>query len=183
MDIDLGSKIRTIRKKLNLSISELSEKTKLSTGLISQIERNMVTPSVTSLYKIAKGLDVSIAYFFDEDNKADLNPIVKRNNRKKIKTSNSNAIYESLTPDMNRKIEFLYITLEKDDSSHKDLISHEGEECGIVIEGKLLVKTTKGDYILEEGDSISFDSTIPHRYINIGDKVCKSIWAMTPPSF
>lgn len=183
LNIDIGSKIRLLRKDLNMSITDLAKSAELSTGLISQIERNIVVPSVASLWKVAKSLNVSIGYFFDEENKAAVNPIVKRENRKKIMTSNSSAIYELLTPNLNRKIEFLHIILEKDDSSTKELITHEGEECGIVLEGKLLVKTANGDYILEEGDSIYFDSTIPHRYINIGDKTCTSIWAMTPPSF
>ncbi len=183
LNIDIGSKIRSLRKNLNMSITDLARETELSTGLISQMERNIVVPSVASLWKVAKSLDVSIGYFFDEENKVTVNPIVKKKNRKKITTSNSNAVYESLTPDLNRKIEFLYITLEKDDSSTKELITHEGEECGIVLQGKLLVKTANGDYVLEEGDSIYFDSTVPHRYVNIGDKTCISIWAMTPPSF
>lgn len=183
MDIDIGSKIRSLRKDLNMSITDLSKASHLSTGLISQIERNIVMPSVASLWKIAKTLNVSIGYFFDEEDKVSINPLVKKDNRKKIVISNSNAVYELLSPDLNRKIEFLCITLEKDDSSTKELINHEGEECGVVLEGRLLVKTTNGDYILEKGDSIYLDSTIPHRYINIGDTVCVSIWAMTPPSF
>jgi len=183
LNIDLGTKLRKIRKDLSLSISDLAKKTELSTGLISQIERDMVVPSVASLWKIAKALDVSIGYFFNEDKKLPIDPIVKRGNRKKIVTSSSNAIYELLTPDLNRKIEFLYITLDKDDCTGKELIKHEGEECGVVIQGKLLIKTENGDYILEEGDSIYLDSTVAHRYINIGDKSCVSIWAMTPPSF
>lgn len=183
MNIDIGSKIRELRKKNNMSIVELAEKTNLSTGLISQIERNIVVPSVVSLWKIAKELNVSIGYFFDEENKKNLNPIVKKDERKKIITANSNAIYELLCPDLNRKIEFLYITLMPGDSSTKELITHDGEECGIVIKGKLLIKTKFEEYILEEGDSIYLDSTIPHRYINIGNDICISIWAMTPPSF
>lgn len=183
LNIDIGSKIRQLRKSKNISIAELAEKTDLSVGLISQTERNIVVPSVVSLWKIAQGLDVSIGYFFDEEERKAKNPIVKKNNRKKIVTTNSNAVYELLSPDLNRKIEFLYITLEPRDSSTKELISHEGEECGIVIKGRLLVKTETEDYILEEGDSIYFDSNIPHRYVNIGEQQCISIWAMTPPSF
>ena len=68
-------------------------------------------------------------------------------------------------------------------TNSQDLISHEGEECGIVLKGKLLIKTEKKDYILEEGDSIYLNSTIPHRYINIGEVPCESMWVMTPPSF
>lgn len=183
MEINIGEKIKKLRKEKGMSIAELAEQSQLSPGLISQIERNIVTPTIVSLWKIAQSLQVSIGYFFDEDIKDLPNPVVKKNNRKKMIISNNSAIYELLSPDLNRKIEFLYITLKAGDYSSKDFVTHEGEECGIVIKGRLMVKMKDKEYILEEGDSIYFDSTIPHRYINIGDEECISIWAMTPPSF
>lgn len=183
MEINIGEKIKELRKEQGMSIAELARKAELSSGLISQIERNIVTPSIVSLWKIAQSLQVSVGYFFDEDIKDITNPIVKKDERKKILVSNNNAIYELLSPDLNRKIEFLYITIKPGDYSSKDFVTHEGEECGIVIKGRLMVKMKDREYILEEGDSIYFDSTIPHKYINIGEEVCESIWAMTPPSF
>lgn len=183
MDIEIGSKIRELRKSKNINITELSKNTGVSTGMISQIERNMAVPSVASLWKIAKSLDVSIGYFFEEEEGEKINPIVKVNQRKRIKTKNTNATYELLGPDLDRKIEFLYITIEPGKASNSELIKHEGEECGIVIKGRLMVKTEENEYILEEGDSIYLNSTIAHRYVNIGDGDCVSIWAMTPPSF
>lgn len=183
VNIDIGSKIKNIRIKKNLSIAQLAKKSDLSPGLISQIERNSVNPSIASLWKLANGLDISIGSLFDEEEKHKTNPIVRKNERKRILTSDSNATYELLSPDLNRKIEFLYIRIKPNDCTNKELVTHEGEECGIVLRGRLMVKTAKGDFILEEGDSICFDSTIPHRYINLGDEECISIWAMTPPSF
>lgn len=184
MNIDIGSKIREIRKSKQLSIAELAEMTGLSTGIISQIERDLVTPSVVTFWKISKALEVSIGYFFDEEEeKQTPSPVVRRDERKTIKTSNSKALYELLSQDLSRKIEFLYITLQPGDPSSDGLVTHEGEECGLVLKGRLLVKMEHEEYILEEGDSIYYDSTIPHRYVNIGDEVCESVWAMTPPSF
>lgn len=182
MDIDIGSKIRRIRKNRRLSIAELAKKSETSTGMISQIERNMVMPSVTTLYKIAKTLDVSIGYFFDEESK-EVSPLVKKDDRKKLVIDEAHGIYELLTADLERRIEFLSITLVKGESKMNELLSHTGEECGIVIKGKMMVKLGDKEYIMEEGDSIGFDSSIPHRYINIGEEECVSIWAMTPPTF
>ena len=129
MNIDIGAKIREIRKSKNLSIAELAEKTGLSTGIISQIERDLVTPSVVTFWKISKALEVSFGYFFDEEeaDKAPLSPVVKRAERKTIKTSNSKALYELLSHDLNRKIEFLYITIKPGDQSSTGLVTHEGE--------------------------------------------------------
>lgn len=182
-NIDIGSKIRCLRKEQNMSIADLAKKTNLSSGIISQIERNIVAPSIVTFWKISNGLGVSVGSFFDENESSNFSPVVKKNMRKSISVSNSNAFYELLSPDLNRKIEFMYITIKEGEESSGDLVVHEGEECGLVIKGRLLVKTAENEYILEEGDSIYFNSTIPHRYINIGNDTCESVWAMTPPSF
>lgn len=183
MDIKIGEEIKRLRKEKGLKISDLATKSNLSAGMISQVERDMVSPSISTLWKITQALNVSIGYFFDEEPKTDTSLIVRRNERKKISASNNNAMYELLSPDLNRKIEFLYITIKPGDSSSLELLTHEGEEGGIVIKGTLKILMEDKEYILNEGDSIYFDSTIPHRYVNIGEEICESIWAMTPPSF
>ncbi len=182
--IEIGLKIRQLRKSKQMNISDLAEKTGLSTGMISQIERDMVVSSVVSLWKIAKALEVPIGYFFDEEKK-DPQMVVRKESRKKIITQNTDGVYELLSPDLNRKIEFLMITLEPNESKNpaKDMLSHEGEECGICIEGQVLVQIDDEEYYLEEGDSIYFDCARKHRYLNVSDKTCVSIWAMTPPNF
>lgn len=76
------------------------------------------------------------------------------------------------------------ITIEPGESTSKhEKLSHDGEECGIVIKGSVLVKLDDEEYILNEGDSIYFDSSRKHLYMNVGDEVSVSIWAMTPPTF
>lgn len=179
--MQLGEKIRELRQSKSINLEQLSEMTKLSTGLISQIERDLVGPSVASLWKIAKALEVPIGYFFDEEPKA--YPIVKKNMRKKILLPNSNTTYELLSPDLKRKMEVILVRIEPGECNTDDLVRHEGEECGYVISGKLKIKCGSDEYILEEGDSIYFESSIPHRYVNIGDQTSVSIWSMTPPSF
>ncbi len=183
MDINIGEKIKKLRKERKMNISDLAKAAELSSGSISQIERNMVTPSIVSLWKIAQSLNVSVGYFFEENEKKNISPVVKKNNRRRILISNNNAVYELLSADLNRKIEFLYITIKPGDYSSKDFVTHEGEECGLVIKGRLMVKMENEEYILEEGDSIYFDSNIPHRYVNVGEETCESVWAMTPPKF
>ncbi len=183
MDIDIGKKIRDLRTRSGLSIKELAASAEVSTGLVSQVERDLVMPSVTVLYRIAKALSVNVGYFFDEEAVVRSNPVVRKNERKRLVIDGTNGIYELLSPDTHQNIEFLYIVLKAGEPSNVDLMSHEGEECGYVLKGHLLVKVGADEYYLGEGDSISFDSTIPHRYVNIGDRECVSIWAMTPPSF
>lgn len=179
--MDLGQKIRTLRQKQKISIEQLSQKTGLSKGLISQIERNITGPSVASLWKISKALNVTMNYFFDEfDN---FNQVVRKNERKKIMMKKANRTYELLTPNLKNNIEMLWIEIEPNQSNAEELISHEGEECGVVIRGTLRILSGNDIYDLNEGDSIYLDSTIPHRYLNLGKKTSISVWAMVPPSF
>lgn len=179
--MEFGAKIRKLRQEQSISIEQLAEMTKLSTGLISQVERNITGPSVTTLWKIAKALNVSINYFFDEYEEMDC--VVRKDKRKKIILPNSKITYELLSPNLKGKIEHLLVEIEPGEYNTKELICHEGEECGYIIKGTLKVKLGDKEYILEEGDSIYFDSSIPHRYINVGNEKVISLWAMTPPSF
>ncbi|HBI94201.1 MAG TPA: XRE family transcriptional regulator [Terrisporobacter glycolicus] len=185
MNIDIGKKIRELRKSKNFSIIDLSKESGLSTGLISQIERNMVVPSIKVMWKIANVLEVNIGYFFDEDDEnIEEKIVVRKDHRKSINTNDSTKSYELLMPNLNNKsIEFILITLDKETKINKELVSHKGEECGYIIEGKMKIILENKEYILEKGDSFYFDSKIPHVYENYGDETCVLVCAMTPPSF
>lgn len=179
--MELGVKVRELRQRQKISIERLAEMTGLSKGLISQIERDITGPSVASLWKISKALNVTMNYFFDDFE--EYNPIVRKNERKKIQLKNSSRVYELLCPDLKKNIEMLMIEINPGESSTEDLISHAGEECGIVISGTLRILWGEKVYDLEQGDSIYLDSTTPHRYVNMGEELSVSIWSMVPPSF
>lgn len=179
--MELGDKIRSLRLKQKISIEQLSAKSGLSKGLISQIERDITGPSVASLWKISRALNVTMNYFFDEYD--DFNQVVRKDERKKIMMKNGDRTYELLCPNLKNQIEMLWIEIEPNDSNSEELISHDGEECGIVLKGSLRILSGDKIYDLNEGDSIYLDSTIPHRYVNVGTELSVSVWAMTPPSF
>ena len=178
---EIGSKIRKLRKSKKMSIAQLSEISNLSTGLISQVERNKVVPSINAMLKIVNALGVTMGYFFDE--KKDIATIVRKDERRIIVTDDKSRIYELLNPTHNRKIEFILIKLNGCINRKEDAISHEGEECGYVIKGSMVVIIEDKRYVLHEGDSIYFDSSKPHVYESYDDDECISIWAMTPPSW
>lgn len=177
----VGEKIRSLRKSKNLSIAQLSVITGLSTGLISEIERDRVVPSITAMLKVVNALEVTMGYFFDEEK--DKPTILKKDERRIIVTNDKSRFYELLAPTVNRKIEFILIKLNGCNHKMDDAISHNGEECGYVIKGSMVAIIEGEKYILHEGDSIYFDSTKPHIYENYDDNECISIWAMTPPSW
>lgn len=183
MEVNVGFKIKKLRKKYNMTIADLAKEAEISSSMISQIENGKVIPTITVMWKIAQALKVNIGYFFDEEVPKGINPVVKRESRKKISVGTSDRTYELLVPNLNREIEFMMITINGNDVHHDDFLVHEGEECGLILKGMLKVVIGNKEYVLEEGDSIAFKSNIPHRFENASDEECVSVWAMTPPTF
>lgn len=179
-----GNKIRTLRKNKNMSIKDLAEKSELSTGLISQIERDLVSPSVNAMSRIVQALDSSMGEFFDEEFAKESPMTLREGGRKQISMPDSNSICEVLSPTDHRMVEMVLMRLLPSTGDEPIRMStHEGEECGYILKGKMTVYIEDEIYELEEGDSFYLESTKPHQYINLGEEECISIWAMTPPSY
>ena len=190
----LGKKIRFQRKSQFLTLAQMAKGCNLSPSFLSQIERDQATPSVTALYAIADVLGVPIASFFtepnsNEDNDSDVSlykqssaKIVRGNQRKTLIYPDSNIRNELLTSDLKGAIQMMWIVMPPGTDSGTEPFVHDGEECGIILQGKL--ETWVGDekFILEPGDSIYHSSEIPHRSKNIGDTDVYMVVAKTPPS-
>lgn len=178
---DLGMKIREKRLEQNMSIKELASRTGLTSGFISQIERNMTEPSITSLRKVAEALDVAVFYFFiDEVNN---NSVVRKEERQKLTFPNSHLVYELLSPDLNRQMEMFFATLESGAVTCDEPLSHNGEEVILVLKGTMEITIGSDTNVLEEGDSIYYFANIPHRIVNIGNNDLEFVSTITPPRF
>ncbi|WP_010283057.1 helix-turn-helix domain-containing protein [Bacillus timonensis] len=180
--MNLGEKLKEIRKEKRLTIADLAQKTGLSNGYLSNVERNLNSPTIESLRKIVDALSISLVELFQDEDEG--TGVVRKDERVTIVKSNDNSIiYELLSPSRNKSLEAMLLKLQPGAESGEFPHTHKGEDFGFIISGKLMYKVGDNTYILEEGDSIYFDSTIPHRYKNIGDTECISIWVVTPPSF
>lgn len=189
--MEVGKKIRELRLAKNMTLKELSTKADVSMSLLSVVERNRSTPTVRTLDRIVNALGTTVSQVCsDEENsktaKADQKPkvsIIHRKDRKKLLLGpeRAKAHYELLTPDYRRKLQVMYIhfPVGKKGSS----ITHEGEECGIILEGSLKAYIGDQTFVLEEGDTIYLDSSIPHRWENIGETEVRAFWINTPASF
>jgi len=175
-----GTKIRLLRKEKKLSLKELADKSGVSVATISQIERGNADPTMTTFYKICRALNVTIASMMADDSVQDR--VVRKDNRKTMFLPNSKIKYQSLTSGLKDNLEMLLIEIGPKQKDRQG-ITHIGEECGYVVKGQLVVILGEKEYVLEEGDSIYFNSMIPHRFINRQDETSISIWAMTPPTF
>jgi transcriptional regulator with XRE-family HTH domain len=192
--MQIGEKVKDLRLVHRITIKELSQKSGVSKSLLSQIERNISVPTVTTLQKIASAFGMPISHMFPENNgavhegapkesdtKVKGLRVVRRGHRKKI-VMPWGGLYEMLCPDLRHKIEFIYLHYPVG-AKAQEFYSHEGEECGVVLEGEF--KGVIGDetVVLGPGDSIYYDSSIPHRWQNVGETEVQAIWAITPPSF
>ncbi len=175
----IGRTIRKIRLEKGMTVKELAQKTNLSASLISQVERGLITPSIPTMVKISNAVGMPLVSFFLGIHG---NPVIKKGDRKKLFLPSSGVAFQLLSPEESRKIEFLLIEIDGKDSNY-ELVSYAGEKCGYVIKGSMEIILGDKKYYLEEGDSIFFQSTIPHRFKSSNGEKTISIWAITPPSF
>lgn len=183
MEFSIGTRLKELRKTKGMSITELAERSGVSTGLISQIERNLVVPSVVNLYRIAQALGTDVNYFFETSDSRTAT-ITRRGEHKKMITDQGHGIYELFTSSrLGHVLDLVRVTLKGGESYSHEMVTHEGEECGIVLKGTMTVLLDGKEYRLHEGDSIYFKSTIPHKCLNNDEEDCVSVWAMTPTFF
>lgn len=180
--LQIGSRLRRLRKERHMSLSVLSERSGVSTGLISQIERDLVAPSVVSLYHIAQALDTDISYFFAGPSTG--YTLQRKGAHRIIMTNGDLDQHEMLTSSrQDRALDMLCLTLRGGESYNRECISHQGEECCYVLSGELTILIDDEELVLKPGDSLHFSSKHPHLYLNCGKEDCVSIWAMTPKFF
>ena len=167
----VGSKIKGIRETKNITIEEISERSGLSAEQIISIESDQNLPSLGPLIKIARALGVRLGTFLDDND--DLGPVVcraaDRERERTISFSNGasdarkNMEYHSLAKQKSgRHMEPFIIDVAPSEDKDFKLSAHEGEEFIYVLEGKLEIEYGKEKYVLNEGDSIYYDSIVMH---------------------
>jgi transcriptional regulator with XRE-family HTH domain len=177
-----GAMIRRMRKSQNLTLADFSEKTGLSLSFLSQVERGIINPSIISLRKIARNLGTTLSSFFDES-ESTKGPVVKKEERRVLVNTDSRLIYQLLSSDNNRRIEFLLSRLEIGSASAESPMAHKGDEAGLVLQGECLFELGDDKYDLKEGDSIYIVENTPHRFINTGNIPLIIVSAISPPGF
>ncbi len=179
----LGEKIRSMRLEKHMTLRDLSRKSGCSLGFLSQVERDKVSPTISSLRKISDALDTNIISLFEEE-KSINSIVVRKAHRGKFENKRSKVKYELLRPQFSdTTIEALYMYLEPGAKSGAEPHTHDGEELVIVIKGRLKIEVGSKNYLLEVGDSAVYKSNIPHRWMNPWDKTTEVIWVNHPPTF
>ena len=178
---DIGEKIKRRRQKLGLTQEELAARTELSKGFISQLERNLTSPSIATLMDILEVLGVDISDFFarDEDEKVVFTP--EDMFEKEDEDTASSVLW--LVPNAQKNaIEPILVTLKAGGSTYPD-DPHEGEEFGYVLSGNITLVHGLRRFKLKKGDSFCYKPTEEHYIINNAQREARVIWVATPPSF
>ncbi|PHK95085.1 transcriptional regulator [Pseudoroseomonas rhizosphaerae] len=182
-DRRLGECVRVLRQRMGLSIQELGRRTGLSTGMISQMERGLATPSIRTLRLLSLALRVPISFFFEErPTGASPRHIVRRAQRRLLRLTSSGVLKEALAPDTPGSVEMYELTLNPGGSSGADFFRHEGEKAGYVLSGTLRLWLDHEAHLLEEGDSFRFPSTVPHMFDNPTEAPTRILWITVPAS-
>ena len=168
----IADKIHEIRKNKGLTLAQLGDATGLSKGLLSRIENNQVSPPIATLSKIARGLEVPIGIFFEEDETDHKGyTVTYKNERKQVirRGTKIGFIYYSLSSLKTRHlIEPFIIRYPVIGKEPIKLFDHFGEEFLFVLKGKMDFVYGKEKIRLKAGDAIHFDPSTPHRGQNVG---------------
>jgi len=179
--IDIGPKIREIRLQKGLKLKDVAEHTGLSIGLISKVENNNTSPSLSTLIKLANFLGTDASFFLEKAEKKEETVVCRKEDRR-VWTSNDDKIYfELLNPSLrSKKMEVVYVRIERFESP-AEKYTHEGEEFGLVLKGQLQVALENETHVLNEGDSIYFKSSVPHAIYCANSEPAEAIWVNSPP--
>jgi transcriptional regulator with XRE-family HTH domain len=187
----LGPRLRLAREARQLSVRELARRISCSASLISQIERGASVPSVGVLYSLATELDSSLDYLLfgaarpaptGISSTAAVPPqdVVQRAADRQIIDLASGVRWERLTPGPDTNTDFLEVIYSPGGHSTDERLPlrHAGREYGVIISGTLTANVGFDSYELGPGDSIAFDSSTPHEYINKTTNYVHAIWTV-----
>jgi mannose-6-phosphate isomerase-like protein (cupin superfamily) len=158
----------------------------VSASLISQVENGRIDPSISSLRRIAEALGVSIFYLLEDgsDHRRGApieRAIVRASERRRVTLQGSGLEYELLCPDVDRKMEVWIGHLAPASATGDSRRGHAGEELMLVVSGRMEVEYGSDTAVLDRGDSIYIDGTVPHRMRALGDEPLIFLSALTPP--
>ena len=182
-DLHIGSVLQARRSEKKISLRQLAEKTGLTASMLSQIERNLVNPSINTLKVVAAALEIPMYKFFmGGDTDKDL--VVRRDARITLgRPEAEDIVYELLTANTSGSIEFCMMHIPAKNDSYNVESIYKGEAVAYVAKGRITVYINGVPYKLDTGDSVLIPAGSVHRWQNSADEEAQVLCAATPPSF
>ncbi len=181
----IGEKVHSLRMRKKMGLVELGRHTGLSAAMLSKVERGKLFPTLPTLLRIALVFSVGLEYFFSDDKKRHPIAIVRRDERKRFPERpdgrDISFYFESLDfAAVERKLSAYYADFQQLLPGKARLHNHAGAEFLSVLCGKLEMRIGTEDHVLDAGDSIYFDSFLPHSYRRVSRKPCAAIVVTMP---
>lgn len=175
-----GEQIKIQRKRLQMTLMDLSAKTGLSAGYLSQIERNQATLTLVSLKKISEALNISPNIFTSSERQV-AGSVIRPDEQRAFRMEGGNTLYYDLSNTSDGNLELgpmIEVLMPGDKREQVELHHHEGEEFGYVLEGVLTLYLDDKEYVLYPGDSFHFHSDIPHELANYTNRLVRVLYVL-----
>lgn len=169
--MNLGEKIKNIRKSKEYTLKDLSDMTGLSLGFLSNVERDLNSPSISNLQQICQALGINLMEILSEEQEE--KPVTRTKEREEIFNNNKTSLKVERLLSGKESLNGIAITIDEKSAFHDLSWGHGYDEIGVVIKGELEIELDKTLYHLYEGDSIFIKENTPHRYRNPQD--CQSV--------
>ena len=181
-NLGFGKKVRALRNQKNLTLNEMAKMAKRSVSLLSQIETGKVSPSFSTMRIIADTLDISLSQLIldEEANEAKDSSLMEVRERK-ILTTEGGVQHQLLSRNLTLPFEFISFEMPPGASTGEELYSHEGLECGLLLEGIMEIQVGDKIFRMKPGDSFTLNSSIPHKFSNCGKKKARAVWINSVP--
>jgi len=172
--VEVGSRLKELREARNISMRALATKSGLSANALSMIERGKTSPSVSTLYKLADAMGISITAFFGSD--ADRKQIVFIKSDERTRMAFTRGVFEALGGEQfNGRVEPFMLTMESGASSGPHSMTHTGNEFVFCLRGQLDYQVEKEIFHLSAGDSLLFAAQLRHKWKNAGKTVTNAL--------
>ncbi len=182
--MDGGARLKSIRQLRNISQRELAKRAGVTNSTISMIEKNSVSPSISSLKKVLNGIPISIVEFFANEDDVEKKQQVVYSSEELMDIGSGEV--EMLLVGKSfprRQMTFLIESYIAGADTGTEMLKNDAEEGGYILEGKIELTVGEEVHQLEKGDSYYFDNNKPHRFRNISEQTCKIVSATTPANF
>lgn len=177
--MDIGKKIKELRLQNDLTLEDLASRSELTKGFLSQLERNLTSPSISTLEDILEALGTNLSEFFHEEEEEQ---IVFTTKDFFVDTRDEYQIEWIIPNAQKNEMEPILLTLKPYGTSH-EMVSHLGEEFGYVLKGNVMLVRDNKKYKLKAKDTFYMNGKKSHYLYNYGNSEALILWVTTPPMF
>ena len=182
MDQEIGRRLKDIRTRMRLSQRQLARQSGVANATISQIEAGKLNPTVSMLKRVLDGIPINLSEFFGDEFESESQVFFRTGELTEI--ADGGVSFMQVGANLhNKAVQMIKECYQPGAGTGRHAITHDGEECGIILCGRLRVSVGEQTAVLRAGEAYYFKSDQPHQFHNPGNEPCELISACSPPTF